>query len=461
MVRFFSSRWDVDSFSGALVRNILLRPRSAFRSLRHPWLRDLHDAPQTNQHPNGKIRIVPSLLLALLIVATPLVGGAQEDTALKQEQAAIESGEDLSARAKKALFRARSKQDDGDFEGAAEVMSEFLAGQPDRDHPLLLFNLALSHFALEQDVLAFEDLAKAVELEPRYGRGWLRLGEAAYNLEKYAEAGEAFSKAYDLTPERTPEILYYSGVSLLTGKKVDRALTVLEKLLEEHRDGADLDWYQALISAGSEAGKPGRVAPFLDNLLADNASVPRAWELGYQFAASREDYRTAAVCLTIAGYLRPLTREETIQLGDIYAVISVPLQAARYYEKAMDMPGTGQSIEAGRAREFERLASAWLGAHDHERARATLQTAIGEKETVGLWSLLGDLEYLDEDFEAALKAFGHACDLDPDFGRGWLMMGYCAIELERPGEARRHLNKAATYPGLESSARSLLGRVDS
>ncbi|MEN8005850.1 MAG: tetratricopeptide repeat protein [Candidatus Krumholzibacteriota bacterium] len=340
-------------------------------------------------------------------------------------------------------------------------MSEFLEGKPEREHPLLLLNLALSHFALEQDAPAYEALKKAVELEPRYGRGWLRLGEAAYNLEKYAEAGEAFACSYDLTPEHTPDILYYAGVSLLTGKKPERALTVLEKLLKEHRDGADLDWYQALISAGIEAGQPGRVATLLDNLLADYSSEPRAWGLGYQFAAAREDYRTAAVCLTVTGYLRPLTRDESIQLGDLYAVISVPLQAARYYEKAMGLPGTGEGAEAGRADEFERLASAWLGAHDHERARATLQTAIGEKETVELWSLLGDLEYMDEDFEAALKAFGRACALDQDFGRGWLMMGYCAIELDRPGEARRHLNKAAAYPGTEAGARSLLDRVGS
>ena len=57
--------------------------------------------------------------------------------------------------------------------------------KPDREHPLLLFNLALSHFALDQDDQAYEDLKKAVELEPRYGRAWLRLGEAAYELEKF------------------------------------------------------------------------------------------------------------------------------------------------------------------------------------------------------------------------------------------------------------------------------------
>jgi tetratricopeptide (TPR) repeat protein len=206
------------------------------------------------------------------------------------EQTAIESGEGLSARAKKALFRARSRQDDGDFSGAAAIMSDFMAGQPDREHPLLLFNLALSHFALDQDALAYDDLKKAVALEPRYGRAWLRLGEAAYELEKFAEAGEAFSRAYDLTPDPAPEILYYAGVALLMGQRADQSLATLQKLLTDHRDGAELDWYQALISAGIQADQPGRVQKFVDRMLVDYSSDPKAWELSYQFAAGQSDH---------------------------------------------------------------------------------------------------------------------------------------------------------------------------
>jgi len=455
------SGWHVFLSLGTLVRDILSRPRSTFRSRSHPWLRNLHDAPTTRTHANLISRLAPIAVVLALMVGNIPDGVAQTTEELQAEQTAIESGEGLSARAKKVLFRARGRQDDGDFVGAAEIMNEFLAGQPDREQPLLLFNLALSHFALDQDQEAYNDLKKAVALEPRYGRAWLRLGEAAYNLDKYAEAGEAFVRAYDLTPEKTPEILYYAGVSLLTGRKADQGLAALERLLTDNRPGAPLEWYQALISAGLEAGKPGKAAPFVENMLADNADDPGAWELAYQFAAAREDYENAAVYLTITGYLRPLTRSEAVQLGDIYAVISVPLQAARYYERAMELPSAGSDVETGRAEQFQRLASAWLGAHDHAKARATLKTALAEKETVALWALRGDLEYLDEDFEAALEAFGRACDLDPDFGRGWLVRGYCALELGRDDEARRYLDRAATFPGQEDNARNLLGRIGS
>jgi tetratricopeptide (TPR) repeat protein len=398
-------------------------------------------------------------MVCLMVVLATQETTAQTNEELRQEQETIESGEGLSARAKKALFRARAQQDEGDFADARDIMTEFMDGQPDREHHLLLFNLALSHFALDQDEQAYGDLKKAVALEPRYGRAWLRLGEAAYNLDRFAEAGEAFSRAYELTPDPAPEILYYAGVSLLTGADPNGSLTALETLLTDFRSEAELDWYQALIAAGNEAGKPGRVAPFIDHLLVDHPEEARAWELAYQFAASREDYTNAAIYLTITGYLRPLSRDEMVQLGDIYAVVSVPLQAARYYEQAMKQPQTDGDVEEGRGPEYERLASAWLAAHDHDMARTTLQAALAEKETVGLWSLKGDLEYLDEDFDASLAAFTRACEIDPAYGRGWLMMGYCALELGRDAEARRHLERAAEFPDQQTNARSLLGRM--
>ena len=222
-----------------------------------------------------------------------------------------------------------------------------------------------------------------MELEPRYGRAWLRLGEAAYELEKFAEAGDAFVRAYDLTPDPAPEILYYAGVSLLMGQQAEQSLAALEKLLTGSPPGRG-----AGLVPGAHFGRhPGRPAGRGCNrswivCWPTIPKMPRAWELSYQFAAGQEDYRAAAVSLTIAGYLRPLSHAELVQLGDLYAVISVPIQAARYYEQAMARPDA--DVETGRVEEFERLASAWLGAHDYDRARATLKTALGQKENLGL-----------------------------------------------------------------------------
>ncbi len=389
-------------------------------------------------------------LLVIGVIAGP-VRAAEPD--LQAEQARLEAGDDLGSRARRALFRARGRQDAGEFAEAAAIMNQWLAGDVKRDHHLLRFNLAVSYLGLEQPAEALPNLERAVELAPRFGRAWLRLGEAAYGLAQFARAGEAFSQAYDLSPDHQPEILYYAGVSLLSGGEPGAALERLTRLVGDHPTGAEFSWYQALVAAAVSAGQAARAVPYLDQLLLAGPDDPAVWDLAYRYYAGENDYEQAAVLLTVGGYLAELDRTELEQLGDLYNVIGVPLQAARYYERAF----TGDTEPA--PDEYRKLATAWLAAHETDRARGVLQAALAARPTRGLWALLGDLEYTVEDYEAGLAAFRSSTALDPEFGRGYLMMGYCALELGREAEARAHLARAAEFAAQKETARALLGRL--
>ncbi len=404
-------------------------------------------------------------LLVLILVAAVVWGdsSAQTDPVLEEEQRSLESGADLGSAAQRVLFKARGKQDKQDFTGAVEVVKKWLEGKPEREHHLLRFNLALSYFALEDPDQALLHLKLAVKESPRFGRAWLRLGEAAYGAGYFAEAADAFTRSYELSPDKHPEILYYSGAAWLMADQPIQALGTMERLIRGFPDEVRVDWYQALVAAAITAERPARAAPWMDRLLAGHADEPAAWELAYRFAASRDDYRQAVICLTITGYLREHTRSELVQLGDLLSVIEEPMQAARCYEKAMALSvaeeNNGVVDKARRAEQFERMASAWLAAHEFDRARSALNQALAEQESVRLWALVGDLEYLQGNFQAALDAFGKCLRLSAEFGRGWLMMGYCALELDRPDEARGYLEKAAAFPDQAGSARGLMNRL--
>ncbi|MGD9546607.1 MAG: tetratricopeptide repeat protein [Candidatus Krumholzibacteriia bacterium] len=398
---------------------------------------------------------------ALLLLVLPAGGSSGQVPGREVEQARIEAGEDLAPRAQQILFRARSLLDDGKPAEAAEVLAGWLAGDPARDHALLRYELANARLAQDDETGALADLQAAVRLEPRFARAWLRLGETAYGLERYAAAAEGFARGYALTPDPRPEFLHYAGVCDLLAGRPDQAAAALSTLLTDHRAVAEPEWYRALVAAALESADPGQARPFLDHLLADRPSDPASWELAAQEAAARDDYRTAAVLLTVTGYLRPLTPAEWRQLGDLYAVIEVPRQAARCYERALQADGgsAGPDETAARA-EVERLASAWLAAHDLEAARRTLRQAMAGRPTASGWALLGDVDLMDGDFAAASEHFGKAVALDPEFGRGHLMLGYCSLELDRPAEARRHLERALAFPEQATSARDLLRRVE-
>lgn len=400
------------------------------------------------------MRTQSKALLVMILLALPAVGALAAEPAVDADRLAVqtrlESGDDLSSRGRRVLFRAHTQQDAGDFQGAADLVTQWLTGDPGREHHLLRFNLALSFLELQRPTVALANLEKAVAREPRFARGWLRLGEAAYELQKYKRAGEAFAKAYDLSPERRPEILYYAGVSRLSGGEAPAAVADLTRLLDAHAEVAEVAWYQALCAAATEANQPGRAVPYLDQLLRAKPDDQAGWDLAYRFYAGQSDYETAATMLTVADYLNSLGRDESEQLGDLYGAIGVPLQAARYYERAF-----GGGAEPG-PDEYRKWATAWLSAHETDKAREVIRQALGAKPTPKLWALLGDLEYTVEDYAAALAAFRSATDLDAEFGRGYLMMGYCALALGQDEVARGNLTQATKFADQAATARGLL-----
>lgn len=407
-----------------------------------------------------------AILVATLLACVAAAAAAQEepagDPARTALQAEIESGADLDSRARKVLFRARNHQDVGRYAEALKLLDEWLAGGAEREHPLLRFQQAIAQLGLGNREAAQTAFRAAVTDEPRFARAWLRLAETAYDRQDYAVAAEAFGRGYELGPVRRPEYLYYRCVALLSGDRPADAVDDLVRLLGEHRADAGLDWYRALIAATTSAETPEPARPLIANLLADFGGDDAAWELAYRFATGNGDYESAAVYLTVTGYLRDLSAEEWNRLGDLYAVIDVPLQAARCYEAAMaDSATSGTSATSAESsaashREFERVAGAWLAAHRLDEARDALRAGLARRPTKRLWTLLADLEYQAENYAAALEAYTNAVELAPDFGRGWLMRGYCAKELGRQDEAREALERAAEFPEQAAGAAMLL-----
>ncbi len=411
----------------------------------------LLDANRLMNIKGRAVRLV-MMVVCLLVFSGQSTFAADEDCIALQAQ--IESGQDLSPRAQKVLFSSRTRQDDGRFADAVHILNEWMADHPDQPHHLLYFNLATNQLDLDQPAAALENLERAVALEPHFSRGWLRLGEAAYEQQKYARAAEAFSAGHKTMCEPRPEILYYSAVAWLLAKEPEKALAGLETLLEKHSELATLDWYQALVGAASEAGQFESAKPWVQKCLVDNESDPKAWYLAYQFAASGEDYEKAAVYLTVVGHLRPLMRDEFLQLGDLYAGSGVPIQAARNYQMALEFP----EYEPKSA-DYLRLASAWMAAHQMDEAHTVLDQGIVAKPSAKLLALLGDWNYAEKNYADARAAFEKCLAMNPEYGRGWLMCGYCSLELGDNEKARASLYQARKFSAQEKVAGELLQRL--
>jgi len=166
---------------------------------------------------------------------------------------------------------------------------------------------------------------------------------------------------------------------------------------------------------------------------------------------AEKDYRSAAVALNIAGFLRPLRPEEQRQLGDLYSLAGIPELAARHYHAGLG----DQAVTA----QFERLVSSLVAAHELDEALATLDRALQRKETPTLVSLLGDIHYMRRDYNSALAAYQRLGRLEPDNGRAWLMQGYCALEMGDKEEALDLLATASGYTDQSEMAQMLIQRA--
>jgi tetratricopeptide (TPR) repeat protein len=397
------------------------------------------------------VRIVNRIARISLLTLAAFLFLATSAAAQQESRKPIETIADIPRTGRLARFKAQEQKDRGDFEAAANILAEFLQKHPGEDHFLIRYNYGNTLAQLDKPEQALEQYRAAVKMEDRYWQAWLNLGETAYNLGTYAEAAAAITKGYDLAGEKQPRVLYFAGAAWLMAGDYAQAKSLLERLVAGPAEGQQLDWYRALIMACIELGDGDAGRKAVDRMLGLFPADPDAWDLAFQFAASRQEYRRAAVALTVRSYLEPLEERERRQLGALYAAIELPYLAGKWFEAAL--------TDSSTADDYERLASMYLAAHEQEHALATLEQALAKDPTPKLWSLLGDLYYMDRRYDRAYDAFEKCWQLDPLNGRAALMLGYCALELGRTDEAIPYLKKAAEFPDYAGNAQALLRRA--
>jgi tetratricopeptide (TPR) repeat protein len=391
------------------------------------------------------------------VVATALAlsaaGARAEAPHATSVERRIDDVASMPAEARIALFEAMQQREDGDPAGAAVTILNFLERRPDLDHFLVRFHLAVSHLQSGNSALALEEYRKSVELEPLFAQGWLNLGELAYNMGRFDAAADALLRGYEVSAVKEARVLYFAAASLVMDERPGDAVPHLETLVSGTLGEPELEWYRVLLMALVDLGDTERGRRTVDAMLDRFGDDPEAWRLAFRYSASLSDYREAAVFLTAAGYLSPLTAEERMTLGDLLLSSGLPAPASACYRETVtdDSP----------AQDLERLASAYLASYDTDSARAALERALEREPSSRLWSLLGDLCFMDDDHAGAYDAYAQCDEGSPEAPRAALMMGYCAIQLDRNDDAIAALERAAASPEQAGKATQLLSALRS
>jgi tetratricopeptide (TPR) repeat protein len=355
----------------------------------------------------------------------------------------IETLEDLPRDAKLALLESQQLLEKGESQKAAEQLGKFVKRhEKSDDHFLVRYQYAAMLVQIDKREEALKQYERVVQLEPRYDAGWMGVGETAYGLGQFAKAADALMKGYELSTEKRPELLYYAAAARLLAGDVKTALPVLEDLAFGKHGPAKFEWFRGLMSACLQAQDKERGQHAVDSMVEKFPNNPDAWYLAFQYYASVTHYRQAAVSLT---------RQEEMQLGDLYAAVEAPAAAAEFYATA--------TKDSASAPEIERVASAYLASFQSDNALKVLDAGIKSQPTFKLWSLLGDLQVMEKHFDEAYRAFTECTKLMPDEPRPYLMLGYCALELNDPELALTHLTKAAASGEFADRAQMLIQRA--
>jgi len=344
--------------------------------------------------------------------------------------AVVAVAEDMSSvqsKARRAIFRSQQLREIDNWAQSAELLQECLTDYPDQDHYLLRFHLANSLAKCDSLHSAVNHYQKAVELNPEFINGWLNLAETSYAIENYLTAANAFERGFRLQETLTPHLLYYAGVCNSLAGENGIALKLLRELIAT--DLPKPDWLQTTVATAMEVDEVEVAQKTVIRFCEIYPDDPSAWLLAYQFYSAQQDFKQAAAAMTIRSYLQPLSRSEQLQLGDILFASGVPAEAALHYEIALS-----DTTELATPEQYEMLASALLSAQQTEKAAEALQLAF--------------------------NAFSSATKLDPEQGRNWLMVGYCAMETGKLADAKTALLRAKQFPNQKQNANELLQRMD-
>jgi tetratricopeptide (TPR) repeat protein len=379
-------------------------------------------------------------ILALMMLCGFLAAGsAAADDEIKWDLVPDET--------KTALYEAQQDMNDGRMDKALKDLLKFQQKRAKYNHFLVEFNIGTLYGLQKQPDKAIEHLEKAAEMEKSYSPIWLNLGKLYYQLQVFDKAGSALEQSFRCSVKQETDMLYMAMASYYQAGDLARATALGEELVQVfRRDSPEI--VSLLAGIYIQTGNFSSAVTMLETLLEKTPSDDKLWKMLAQAHFKNQKYREAAIAYETYGYLRELSRDELIVMGDLFTMVGVPLRAAQYYELALQNGGT--------ADEQEKLSVAYYCAYEFDKASAAVDGALKEKPTVERMLLKAQLCYLQERFVEAQQHYVKAAQAMSKDGHEWLMAGYCALRGGNTSRARELLSKAAEFPTQRQDALAML-----
>ncbi len=395
------------------------------------------------KHPNSKHSFFASCPWVALIIATTIffpvtaIGNGRAPDLTRDEQQVVHEAQ--RAMAAKNYAQARKK------------LSEYIEKTQGKIHYLVNFTLGNAWILDNKPEKALPFYLAAADGHSSDAAVWQNLGKAYHDLGRLREAGDSLAKAYALAVPHAPVIAYQAASAYIEARRPADALPLLERIVKRSATPQS-EWLEALLKVYMDVGKKRKALDLTRKIVSSKGDSARMWQLLTHLYIDRKDYAKAAAAMEIQLSLFTASPEQIEQLGDLYQMAGVPLKAARQYEKLL--------ARALHPQKVEKTASAYLDARKADAAIDVLKKGIAHRATPFMWWLLASAYYDLEKFDEAMEAFERCICSDPKNGEAHLMMGYCALRLERFAKAQSAFTQAAGFAKQREEANQRLNELE-
>jgi tetratricopeptide (TPR) repeat protein len=343
-----------------------------------------------------------------------------------------------------ALYEAGQAMEKKNYVKAENLLKECIHQRQEKTDYRVFFQLGNVFMIQKKSQDALEVYEKAVSRYDKTPGLWQNMGKACFDLQQFSRAGQYMQKAWQYQEKKDPDLLFQAAGCMMMAREPGNAYTLLKSLCNGSQNTVRLKWLESLAHACMEAGKNQEAMQTICRLLERQPDEPRWWKMLININIRDEKYDKAAAALKIHNQLTQQKKEDIILLGDLYMAAGVPEKAAEQYELALQWIQTSHH--------YEKIAAAYLAAHQPDKAISILKKALKSKQVARLWHTLGTIYYNQGEAVLAYQAFQKSCNLNPNDGRTALMMGYSALKAGRNHEAIVDFAKAAEFKNHKKAA---------
>lgn len=313
---------------------------------------------------------------------------------------------------------------------------------------------ALARIRLQKMPEAYEDLRKAVELEPKNAEFYANLGYVLWKIGRYAEAIAAEREALKLDDKNYTANYQLGRFLIRTGDK-----SLLKEASERLRKALEIDPRQyevrfELIAAYRELGDTAAAIRQLELLQDARTSDARVAYVSALLAIDKGDSKTA-----LERFQDALKKDENLvgarqDLGLLYAKLerwSDAVEAFSELEK--------RQPDSPEAKYFKALALYNSGktAEAENAVRQVLRLDAGSADALTLLGII--LAANDKGAGEAIETLTQAVALAPENFDAWFYLGRLQYAAQNYAEAEKSLTNAVTKNPKSIEARFFLGSV--